>query len=389
MDLNSKALEYHDKLKGKLEVSIKGKLESMEELALAYTPGVAEPCKEIAANKEKAFDYTWKGNTIAIVSDGSRVLGLGNIGPEAALPVMEGKAALFKKFGNVNAIPICINSKGINDFVATVKALEPSFGGINLEDIESPKCFEVEEILKKEITIPVFHDDQHGTAVATLAGLYNALKLVGKNKGANIVVAGAGAAGLAISNLLLEAGFENLLVVDSKAILSKKSDSIETMNKFKKHVAQKTNKENLVGGLKAALEGADVVIGVAKANLLSRELIKPMNKDAIVFALSNPTPEIMPEAAKEAGARIVATGRSDFPNQINNALVFPGIFKGALECKTRQITEEMKLAAAKAIASLVSEAELKEDFIVPSIFDKRVAEKVAEAVRNANLNSQV
>lgn len=378
MNYGEKSLKIHEENKGKLEVVGKIKVETMEDLSVAYTPGVAQPCIEISKDKSKAYDYTIKANTVAIVSNGTAVLGLGNIGAEAAIPVMEGKALLFKEFGGVDAFPICLDTEDPEEVIRTVKMIAPVFGGINLEDIKAPECFYIEETLKKELNIPVFHDDQHGTAVVLLAGLYNALKLTNKeiNK-VKIIINGAGSAGIAICKLLLKAGAENIIMCDRLGAIY---DGGNCLYDSHKEIAKLTNKEKESGGLKDVLVGADVFIGVSAPNIISAEDVRTMNKDAIIFAMANPTPEIMPEEAKRGGARVVATGRSDFPNQINNVLVFPGIFKGALAVRAKEINDEMKLAAAMALADLISTEELSDDNIIPKAFDKRVAEKVAQEV---------
>ena len=374
-----KALELHKEWKGKISTEAKCEVKTREDLALAYTPGVAEPCKVIHEDPKEAYTYTLKQNTIAVVSDGSAVLGLGNIGPEAAVPVMEGKAVLFKEFGGVNAFPICLKTQDVDEIVETVQGLEPTFGGINLEDISAPRCFEIERRLKETMNIPVFHDDQHGTAIIVLAGVINSLKLTGKKKeDCRIVVNGSGAAGIAISKLLLRYGFRHLVICDSKGIISRER---ENLNWIKKEMLEVTNLDNQNGTLADALVGADIFIGVSAPNSVTEEMVRSMNKDAILFAMANPVPEIMPDLAKVAGARIVGTGRSDFPNQVNNVLVFPGIFKGALEGKARQITEDMKLAAAEALAGIVSDEELNEEFILPEAFNPKVSEVVSAAVR--------
>ena len=374
-----KALQLHEEWNGKLEITSKAKVKSREDLALAYTPGVAEPCKLIAKDKELAYKYTTKSNTIAVVSDGSAVLGLGNIGPYAAMPVMEGKAVLFKEFAGVNAVPICLDTQDTEEIIKTVKYLAPTYGGINLEDISAPRCFEIEERLKKELDIPVFHDDQHGTAIVVLAGVINALKVVGKDKEkCKVVVNGAGSAGIAITRLILRYGFKNVIMCDREGIISSK---YENLNWMQKKMLEETNREDMTGTLQDALKGADIFVGVSAPGIVSEEMVKSMNKDAILFAMANPTPEIMPDIAKKAGARVVGTGRSDFPNQVNNVLVFPGIFKGALEARVSQITEEMKLACANALASLISDDELSEDNILPEAFDPRCADAVSEAVK--------
>lgn len=380
METNAeKALRLHKEWKGKISTEPKCEVKTREDLALAYTPGVAEPCKVIHEDVKEAYTYTLKQNTIAVVSDGSAVLGLGNIGPEAAMPVMEGKCALFKAFGGVNAFPICLNTQDTDEIVETVKRLEPTFGGINLEDISAPRCFEIERRLKETMHIPVFHDDQHGTAIIVLAGTINALKLTGKKKeDCRVVVNGSGAAGIAIAKLMLLYGFRHLILCDSKGIVSKDRTGL---NWIKKEMLKVTNEDNQSGTLADALVGADIFIGVSAPGIVTEEMVRSMNKDAVIFAMANPVPEIMPDLAKKAGARVIGTGRSDFPNQVNNVLVFPGIFKGALEGKARQITEDMKLTAARALASLVSDEELSEDFILPEAFDPRVADVVSEAVR--------
>lgn len=380
MTTNEKALMMHEKWNGKLETVSKTPVKSREDLAIAYTPGVAEPCKVIAQNKEAAYTYTMKANTVAVVSDGSAVLGLGNIGPHAAMPVMEGKAVLFKEFGGVNAVPICLDTQDTEEIIKAVTWLAPGFGGINLEDISAPRCFEIEERLKATLDIPVFHDDQHGTAIVVLAGIINALKVVGKKKeDCKIVVNGAGSAGVAITKLLLTYGFPNIVMCDKVGILSKDT---EGLNWMQKKMTEVTNLQNETGTLADAMKGADIFVGVSAPGIVSPEMVASMNKDAILFAMANPVPEIMPDVAKAAGARVVGTGRSDFPNQVNNVVAFPGIFKGALEGRARQITEEMKLAAAIAIAGLVPEEELNEDNIMPEAFNPKVAELVAEAVKS-------
>ena len=380
MTTNEKALMMHEKWNGKLETVSKTPVKSREDLAIAYTPGVAEPCKVIAQDKEAAYTYTMKANTVAVVSDGSAVLGLGNIGPHAAMPVMEGKAVLFKEFGGVNAVPICLDTQDTEEIIKAVTWLAPGFGGINLEDISAPRCFEIEERLKATLDSPVFHDDQHGTAIVVLAGIINALKVVGKKKeDCKIVVNGAGSAGVAITKLLLTYGFPNIVMCDKVGIVSKDT---EGLNWMQKKMTEVTNLQNETGTLADAMKGADIFVGVSAPGIVSPEMVASMNKDAILFAMANPVPEIMPDAAKAAGARVVGTGRSDFPNQVNNVVAFPGIFKGALEGRARQITEEMKLAAAIAIAGLVPEEELNEDNIMPEAFNPKVAELVAEAVKS-------
>ncbi len=379
MNMNELALKKHEEWNGKLEISSKAQVKSREDLSVAYTPGVAEPCRVIAKDKGEAYRYTMKANTIAVVSDGSAVLGLGNIGPYAAMPVMEGKAVLFKEFGGVNAVPICLDTQDTEEIIKTVVAIAPGFGGINLEDISAPRCFEIEERLKQLLDIPVFHDDQHGTAIVVLAAAINALKVTGKEKETcKIVVNGAGSAGIAISKLLLTYGFKHLTLCDKNGIISK---DYEGLNWMQKQMLSVTNLENKNGTLADALKGADLFVGVSAPNIVTKEMAASMNKDSILFAMANPTPEIMPDLAKEAGARIVATGRSDFPNQVNNVVAFPGIFRGALEGRATQITEEMKLAAAIAIAGLVAEEELSEDNIMPQAFDSRVSDAVSAAVK--------
>ena len=374
-----KALKLHEEWAGKIETVSKAPIKTREDLALAYTPGVAEPCKVIAKDPEAAYKYTVKQNTIAVVSDGSAVLGLGNIGAAAAMPVMEGKACLFKEFGGVNAVPICLDTQDTEEIIKAVTYLAPSFGGINLEDISAPRCFEIERRLKETLNIPVFHDDQHGTAIVVLAAAINALKIVNKKiEDCKIVVNGSGAAGIAISKLLLRYGAKNLILCDSKGIINKNTPN---MNAAKKEMSEITNPEQISGVLADALIGADIFVGVSAPDMVTGEMVKSMNKDAIIFAMANPVPEIMPDIAKAAGARIVGTGRSDFPNQINNVVAFPGIFRGALEGRARQITEEMKLAAANAIADLVTPDQLNEDFIMPEAFDPNVADAVAAAVK--------
>lgn len=380
MTTNELALMLHKEWNGKLETVSKAPVKSRKDLSLAYTPGVAEPCKIIAGDKEAAYTYTMKANTVAVVSDGSAVLGLGNIGPYAAMPVMEGKAVLFKEFGGVNAVPICLDTQDTEEIIKAVTYLAPGFGGINLEDISAPRCFEIEERLKKILDIPVFHDDQHGTAIVVLAGIINALKVVGKTKEAcKVVVNGAGSAGVAITNLLLTYGFPNMIMCDKTGILS---DDTQGLNWMQQKMTKITNPEHKTGSLSDALKGADIFVGVSAPGIVTAEMVASMNKDAILFAMANPVPEIMPDIAKAAGARIVGTGRSDFPNQINNVVAFPGIFKGALEGRASQITEEMKLAAALAIASLVPDTELSEDNIMPEAFHPQVAQVVAQAVKS-------
>ena len=373
-----KSLELHEQHKGKVEVISKVKVENKADLAQAYSPGVAEPCREIHKDPENVFKYTAKGNLVAVVSDGTAVLGLGDIGPLAAMPVMEGKAILFKEFANVDAFPICLDTKDPEEIIATVKRIAPTFGGINLEDISAPRCFEIESRLKKELDIPVFHDDQHGTAIVVCAGLINALKVVKKEfKDAKVVINGAGSAGISICKLILQFGVEDIVLVDKAGALC---PGEEWMNPAQKAMAEITNKNKQRGPLSEIIKGKDIFIGVSAPNVVTPEMVSTMANDAIVFAMANPTPEIMPDLAKQGGARVVATGRSDFPNQINNVLVFPGIFRGALDVRATEITEEMKLAASRAIASLVTEEELNEEYIIPSPFDKRVAPVVAKEV---------
>lgn len=373
-----KALKLHEEWNGKFETTPKMSIQTREDLALAYTPGVAEPCKVIARDQEAAYKYTIKANTIAVVSDGSAVLGLGNIGAHAAMPVMEGKAVLFKEFGNVNAVPICLDTQDTEEIIKTVVNIAPAFGGINLEDISAPRCFEIESRLKELLDIPVFHDDQHGTAIVVLAGIINGLKVTGKNKeNCQVVVNGAGSAGVAITKLLLTYGFKHVTMCDKSGILSK---STEGLNWMQQSMMDVTNLENKTGTLADALCGADIFVGVSAPNIVTADMVKTMNKDAIIFAMANPVPEIMPDVAKAAGARVVGTGRSDFPNQVNNVIAFPGIFKGALEGRARQITEDMKLAAALAIANLIPEDEVSDVNILPEAFDPRVADVVSKAV---------
>ncbi len=379
MTTAEKAMQMHEEWNGKIETVAKSKVKTREDLAIAYTPGVAEPCKAIAKDEELAYKYTMKANTIAVVSDGSAVLGLGNIGAKAAMPVMEGKAVLFKEFGGVNAVPICLDTQDTEEIIKAVTYLAPGFGGINLEDISAPRCFEIEERLKATLDIPVFHDDQHGTAIVVLAATINALKIVKKPKeSCKIVVNGAGSAGVAITKLLLKYGFNKIVMVDrTGAIASDRTD----LNSSKQEMLKLTNPDDEKGSLADVIKGADIFVGVSAPDTVTGDMVKTMASDPIIFAMSNPVPEIMPDVAKAAGARIVGTGRSDFPNQINNVVAFPGIFKGALEGRAKQITEEMKLAAAEAIASLVSDDELCEDMIMPEAFDPRVADKVAAAVK--------
>lgn len=379
MTNQEKALELHEKLQGKLETVSKTPVRTREDLALVYTPGVAEPCKVIAKDPAAAYTYTMKTNTVAVVSDGSAVLGLGNIGPKAAMPVMEGKAVLFKEFGGVNAVPICLDTQDTEEIIKAVTWLAPAFGGINLEDISAPRCFEIEERLKETLDIPVFHDDQHGTAIVVLAGIINALKVVGKKKeDCRVVVNGAGSAGVAITRLLITYGFSNIIMCDKSGILC---DGAEGLNWMQEKMVKRTNLAHETGSLADALKGADIFVGVSAPGIVTEEMVASMNSDAILFAMANPVPEIMPDLAKKAGARVVGTGRSDFPNQVNNVVAFPGIFRGALEGHAKQITDKMKLAAANAIAALVSDEELNENNIMPEAFDPRVADVVADAVK--------
>ena len=378
MDYNSLSLKMHEEHKGKVEVVSKVAVKNRDDLSTAYTPGVAEPCRKIRDNKSDVYKYTFKGNMVAVVSDGTAVLGLGDIGPEAAIPVMEGKSILFKEFGGVDAFPICLDTKDVDEIVETVKRIAPVFGGINLEDISAPRCFEIEKRLKEELDIPVFHDDQHGTAIVVSAGLINALKLVGKPfDEANVVINGAGSAGISICKLLLQLGIGNVVLVDRQGALCPGQD---WMNPAQAEMAEITNKDRQTGSLAEIMKGKDVFVGVSAPNIVTAEMVASMAADPIVFAMANPTPEIMPEEAAKGGVRVMATGRSDYPNQINNVLVFPGIFRGALDAKATGITEEMKMAAAKAIASIVTDDELKEDYIIPGAFDERVAKVVAKAV---------
>lgn len=380
MSIDEKAVFLHKQWNGKIKTCAKAPVKSREDLAIAYTPGVAAPCRIIAEDTEAVYTYTLKANTVAVVSDGSAVLGLGNIGPEAAMPVMEGKCVLFKEFGDINAFPICLSTQDPDEIVAAVKAIAPTFGGINLEDISAPRCFEIEERLKKELNIPVFHDDQHGTAIVVLAGIINGLKVVGKDKeDCQVVVNGAGSAGIAITKLLLRYGFKHVTMCDREGIIGK---DYPNLNWMQKEMTEVTNLENKKGSLADALVGADIFVGVSAPNIVSAEMVASMNRDAIIFAMANPTPEIMPDVAKAAGAKVVGTGRSDFPNQVNNVVAFPGIFKGALEGRATQITEDMKLAAANALANLVDPDQLNEDFILPEAFDPRVAQVVSQAVKD-------
>ncbi|WP_313893210.1 malic enzyme-like NAD(P)-binding protein [Psychrobacillus sp.] len=388
MDLKTRALNLHRESKGKIELVSKVQVESMGDLSLAYSPGVAEPCMEIKNNPSTIYEYTSKGNLVAVVTDGTAVLGLGDIGPEASLPVMEGKAILLKRFANVDAFPICLDTKNVDEIVQIVKAISPTFGAINLEDISAPRCFEIEDRLRHELDIPVFHDDQHGTAIVVGAGLQNAVKLVNKDiSSMKVVINGAGAAGMAILRILLQLGYKEIIMCDSTGIIYEGRE--EGMNSVKETIANVTNPYGLKGALKEAMEGADIFIGVSVANLLTKDLIDSMNYDPIVFALANPTPEISYDLAKEWGVRVVATGRSDFPNQVNNVLAFPGIFRGALDVRATDINEEMKLAAVQAIAALIDESELREDYIIPGAFDERVVNVVAQAVSDAAIESGV
>ena len=381
MNFNEEALKLHAEHKGKIEIRSKVPVNTRDDLSTAYTPGVAEPCRKIHADKKEVYKYTAKGNLVAVVSDGTAVLGLGDIGPEAAMPVMEGKAILFKEFGNVDAFPICLDTKDTEEIIQAVKAIAPCFGGVNLEDISSPNCFYIEETLEKELDIPVFHDDQHGTAIVVLSGIINALRLVGKDKeSVRVVVNGAGSAGIAIAKLLLNYGFRNLILCDKCGIINSRSEGI---NEAQRAMLATTNLNDEEGALADAMRGADIFVGVSAPGIVSADMVKSMNSDAILFAMANPTPEIFPDVARAAGARVVGTGRSDFPNQINNVVAFPGIFKGALESRATRITEQMKLAAAEALAALVSDDELSEDFIMPEPFDPRAVEAVAAAVAGA------
>ncbi|GLH62320.1 malic enzyme-like NAD(P)-binding protein [Parageobacillus sp. G301] len=387
-NLREKSLFVHQQAKGKLRVDVKVSVENVNDLSVIYSPGVAEPCKAIHANPESIYDYTMKGNFVAVVSDGSAVLGLGNIGAKASMPVMEGKAALFKAFAGIDAVPLCINTNDPEQIIQTVKLLEPTFGGINLEDIAAPNCFVIEERLKQELSIPVFHDDQHGTAIVIAAGLTNALKVVQKRlSDCKVVVNGAGAAGIAVAKLLLSMGVDDLILCDSKGAIYENRP--HGMNAIKESLAKVTNRNRVQGSLKEAIKGADIFIGVSVAGALTPEMVRSMNDNPIVFALANPVPEIMPEDAKAAGAAVVATGRSDLPNQVNNVLAFPGVFKGALQVRASEINEEMKLAAADAIANLISPEELTSDYVIPNPFDKRVVDAVADAVARAAIRTGV
>ncbi|MDD4113062.1 MAG: NADP-dependent malic enzyme [Herbinix sp.] len=387
MNYNEESLKLHEMHKGKIEVVSKVKIETRDDLSLAYTPGVAEPCRRIAQNDDDVYRYTSKGNMLAVVTDGSAVLGLGNIGPKAALPVMEGKAILFKEFANVDAFPICIDSQDVDVIVDTVKLISPGFGGINLEDISAPRCFEIEERLKKELDIPVFHDDQHGTAVVVLSGVINALRVVDKRiEDVTAVINGAGAAGIAIAKLLIKAGIKDIILCDIRGIIDKDDEELDPV---RRDMASLTNKTKKKGSLSAAMSGSDIFIGVSAPNIVTKDMVAGMKEDSIVFAMANPEPEVMPEVAKAGGARVVGTGRSDFPNQVNNVLAFPGIFRGTMDVRAKEINEEMKLAAAYAIAGLINAEELNDENIIPSALDKNVAIKVAEAVSNAAKKSGV
>lgn len=381
MNYFEESLKLHEEKVGKIEVVSKVKVNTREDLSLAYTPGVAEPCRKIHEDEENVYKYTSKGNLVAVVTDGTAVLGLGDIGPKAGLPVMEGKAILFKEFADVDAFPICLATKDVDEIVRTVKLIAPGFGGINLEDISAPRCFEIEEKLKKELDIPVFHDDQHGTAIVVLAGLINALKVVGKKiEDIKVVINGAGAAGTAIAKLLLSSGVKNLIACDKVGILYRGNENVD---EAKRELAKITNPDNIQGTLAAALVGADVFIGVSAPGVVSQDMVRTMNKDSILFAMANPTPEIMPEEAKAAGARVIGTGRSDFPNQVNNVLAFPGIFRGALDVRAKEINEEMKIAAAYAIASMIKDEDLNDNNVIPYALDRTVAANVAEAIKKA------
>ena len=387
MNYSEESLKMHEMYSGKIEVISKVKIESREDLSKAYTPGVAEPCRRIHENEENVYKYTSKGNIVAVVTDGTAVLGLGDIGPMAGLPVMEGKAILFKEFANVDAFPICLATKDVDEIVRTVKLIAPGFGGINLEDIGAPRCFEIEERLKKELDIPGFHDDQHGTAIIVLAGIINALKVVNKRiEDVKVVVNGAGAAGTAIAKLLLSSGVRNLIACDKPGILYRK---MEGLDNAKKELAELTNPENIQGTLADALVGADIFIGVSAPGIVTQDMVRSMSEDSILFAMANPTPEIMPGEAKAAGAKVIGTGRSDFPNQVNNVLAFPGIFRGALDVRAREINEEMKLAAANAIASMIKDQDLNENNIIQNALDKTVAANIAEAIKKAAIRTGV
>lgn len=381
MDYNKAAIELHKKLRGKIEVVSRAETNDKDQLATAYTPGVAQPCREIAEDKSKVYDYTRKGNLVAVVTDGSAVLGLGDIGPEAGMPVMEGKCVLFKNFAGVDAFPICLDTNDVDEIVSTVKNIAPGFGGINLEDISAPRCFEVERRLQEELDIPVFHDDQHGTAIVVSAGIMNALRVVNKKIGSvKIIINGAGSAGIAICKMLINMGAENIVLVDKIGAIC---EGIDGLNPEQEKMSKVTNPERQTGSLADVMSGADVFIGVSAPNIVSEDMVKSMAANPIVFAMANPMPEIMPDKAKAAGARVVGTGRSDFPNQINNVIAFPGIFRGALDAKAKSITEDMKIAACRAIAELISDDELCEEYIIPKAFDPRVAKAVADAVAKA------
>lgn len=387
MTIQQESLELHKKLKGKIEVNSTVEVETMRDLSLAYTPGVAEPCKEINKDVDKVYTYTRKGNLVAVVTDGTAVLGLGDIGAEAGMPVMEGKAVLFKSFADVDAFPICLATKDVDEIVNTVKMIAPTFGGINLEDISAPRCFEIERRLKEELDIPVFHDDQHGTAIVTLAAMLNALKIVDKNiEDISVVVNGSGAAGIACTKLLMSLGLSDVVLCDRKGAIYEGRDGL---NDAKEEIAAITNRDKKQGDLEEVIRGTDVFIGLSAPEILTQDMVKNMNEDAIIFAMANPVPEIYPEEAKAAGARVVGTGRSDFPNQINNVLAFPGIFRGALDVRASDINDEMKIAAAKAIAGIISDEELSEEYIIPEPFDERVADVVAKAVMKAAIDSGV
>lgn len=381
MDYNKAAIELHKKLRGKIEVVSRAETNDKDQLATAYTPGVAEPCREIAKDKSKVYDYTRKGNLVAVVTDGSAVLGLGNIGPEAGMPVMEGKCVLFKNFAGVDAFPICLDTNDVDEIVSTVKNIAPGFGGINLEDISAPRCFEVERRLQEELDIPVFHDDQHGTAIVVSAGIMNALRVVNKEiASVKIVINGAGSAGIAICKMLMNMGAENVVLVDKIGAIC---EGMDGLNPEQEKMSKVTNLGRQTGSLADVMKGADVFIGVSAPNIVSEDMVKSMAAEPIVFAMANPMPEIMPDKAKAAGARVVGTGRSDFPNQINNVIAFPGIFRGALDAKAKSITEDMKVAACRAIAELITDDELCEEYIIPKAFDPRVAKAVADAVAKA------
>ena len=387
MDYSSRSLKLHEELRGKIEISLRTRVDSAEALSLAYTPGVAAPCLEIQKDVSKSYELTRRWNTVAVVTDGTAVLGLGDIGPEAGMPVMEGKCALFKAFGDVDAIPLCVRSKDVDEIVRTVELLAGSFGGVNLEDISAPRCFEIERKLKERCDIPIFHDDQHGTAVITLAGLLNALKVVGKNiEDIKIVTSGAGAAGIAIIKLLMGMGLKNVIMTDRKGAIYEGRDGL---NPIKEEMAKITNFSREKGSLADVIKGADVFIGVSAPGTLTGDMVRTMAEDPIIFACANPTPEIFPDEAKAAGAAVVSTGRSDFPNQVNNVLCFPGIFRGALDVRASDINDEMKIAAAKAIASLVSDGELSADYILPAAFDPRVKDAVAKAAAEAAVRSGI